>query len=155
MMDEKKQKRIRIVGLVVLTILVIVGIVLTIYFVQKNDSKNNEKKDYIKAQINQTVSLEKIDFTVTGVEFEPFNSEGLISMWVTVRIDAKEFFTDSLLSYQLRNVDEPYGQEGHKDYLYSGESSTFKVNFVVKDNQELLYLIYAGKIEIALGEAHI
>ena len=153
MEQAKKQKTIRIVGFIALTILVIVGVVLTVYFVQKGET--NTKKGYINTQICQTVSLDKIDFTVTNIAFEPSYAEDVISVNLTINIDAKENYRDSLYNYGLSNGCEPFGEEGHKEALKAGESSTFKVNFVVKDNQELLYLIYAGKIKVALGEAHI
>ena len=57
MEQQKKQKTIRIVSLVALTILVIVGVVLTMYFVQKADNK-----EYIQGVIGQEIDTKDYVF---------------------------------------------------------------------------------------------
>ena len=65
MSNDKKQTAIRIVGFIALTILVIVGVILTIYFVQK--AEDNSKIEYINGQIGTRMELGDSYFTVTDV----------------------------------------------------------------------------------------
>ncbi len=153
--NVKKQKVLRIVGLVVVTILVVVGIFLTIYFVQKSE---NEKKanqiEYIQSEINKVVEQDGFNFIVKDMKIlSQDEDEGTINIQLTIEIEAKEDMSISYTDFSIENSTY-LSQNGLKDTISKGESLTFELNWVVKSSNKLLYLIYKN-IKIALGQVQI
>lgn len=147
-MEDKKQKRIRIIGLITLTILVVVGVILAIYFTQKKDNENNQKIDYIVTDVNKVVNQDAFDFIATiDKDREIEGDSAHISLSVT--ISAKQDM-NLVLSDFIVNNSTLESQNGFKNDIKSGESLSFELNFVVKTNQSL-YLIYKN-IKVNLGE---
>ena len=147
-MEDKKQKRIRVIGLITLTVLVIVGVILAIYFTQKKDNEDNQKVEYIVTQINETVNQDAFDLIVTNKkDGEIAGDNAHISVYVT--ISAKQDINLELSDFMVNNS-TPESQNGFENDIKSGESLSFELNFVVKTNQSL-YLIYKN-IKVNLGE---
>jgi len=150
MSNDKKQTAIRIVGFIALTILVIVGVILTIYFVQK--AEDNSKIEYINGQIGTRMELGDSYFTVTDFKTISKDSEKAI-VQVEVKIEAKESTSLSLSNFSL-DSGTFLTEEGFKESLEKDEILTFELNYVVKLDNSLLYLIYKN-FKIALGEVQI
>ena len=151
-MEDKKQKRIRVIGLITLTVLVIVGVILAVYFTQKNE--NDNKIEYINTEIGKIVECDAFDFRVTNFTYtSEGQDEGNVSLNVFVTIDAKQDMHLSLSDFSLNNS-AVKAQNGFKNDINQGESLSFELNYVVKSNQELLYLIYKN-IKVALGQVQI
>ena len=150
MSNDKKQTAIRIVGFIALTILVIVGVILTIYFVQK--AEDNSKIEYINGQIGTRMELGDSYFTVTDFKTISKDSEKAI-VQVEVKIEAKESTSLSLSNFSL-DGGTFLTEEGFKESLEKDEILTFELNYVVKLDNSLLYLIYKN-FKIALGEVQI
>ena len=143
----KKQKYLRIVGLVTLTILVVVGVVLAIYFTQKNDT-------IITGQIGQRIVQEKYDFTVTNFTTDKESlKDGYYICTTYITIEAKKDMKISLKDFSLNGY-ELKEANGFKEKIKKGENLSFELNWVVKEDKELLYLIYKN-LKIALGEVQI
>ena len=150
MSNDKKQTAIRIVGFIALTILVIVGVILTIYFVQK--AEDNSKIEYINGQIGTRMELGDSYFTVTDFKTISKDSEKAI-VQVEVKIESKESTSLSLSNFSL-DSGTFLTEEGFKESLEKDEILTFELNYVVKLDNSLLYLIYKN-FKIALGEVQI
>ena len=147
MEQTKKQKYIRIVGLITLTILVVVGVVLAIYFTQKNDT-------VIAGQIGQKIEQDKYTFEVTSFKTNKETLDnGYVQCTTYITIEAKKDMKISLKDFSL-NGNELKEAVGFKEKLKKGENLSFELNWVVKEDKELLYLIYKN-LKIALGEVQI
>ena len=149
MEENKKQKRIRVIGLITLTVLVIVGVILAIYFVQKKDNEENKKIEYIVTEVNKAVEQDAFDFKVTNFKTngDIDGDDAHVSVYVT--ITAKQDMHLEQSDFLLNNYTQE-GQNGFKNDINNGESLSFELNFVVKTNQSL-YLIYKN-IKVNLGE---
>ena len=145
---QKKSKIIRIVSLIALTVIVIAGIVLTVFFVQKTEPPTIK---YINGEVNKTIELDEYNFIVSKLNFEGVDDEN-VKMTITISIEAKEDTKIFIEDFKVNNY-ELESQSGFKETINSGEILEFQLNYVVKLDQELLYLIY-NNIKIALGEAH-
>ena len=146
MEQTKKQKTIRIVSLIVLTILVIVGVVLTIYFVQKADT-------IIAGEIGKDIETKDYTFKVTNFVCDNTDQEtGFTKATITIEIKAKKNIKVNLSKFALGDY-TLLSADGFKDSLKKGDISQFELNYVVKVDQKLLYIIY-NNIKIALGEAY-
>ncbi len=150
MSNDKKQTAIRIVGFIALTILVIVGVILTIYFVQK--AEDDSRIEYVKGQIGTRMELGDSYFTVTDFKTISKDSEKAL-VQVEVKIEAKESTSLSLSNFSL-DSGTFLTDEGFKESLEKDEILTFELNYVVKLDNSLLYLIYKN-FKIALGEVQI
>ncbi|MCR4875054.1 MAG: hypothetical protein K5923_04925 [Clostridia bacterium] len=151
-MEDKKQKRIRIIGLITLTILVVVGVILAIYFTQKKD--NESQIEYINTEIKKVVEQDDYDFKVYDFKTTlDGQEEGSAYVSVYLTITAKKDINIALSDFSLGNY-AIKSQNGFKNELKEGESLSFELNYVVKSNQELLYLIYKN-IKVALGQVQI
>ena len=146
---QKKSKIIRIVTFVALTIIVILAIVLTMYFVQKNDEKNNI--DYISGEIGKTIENGSYYFKVYDLKSEGVDEEN-VRLTIYIEIQAKEDLELNIDDFKLDNY-ALESQSGFNNSINSGEKLDFQLNYVVKSDNKLLYLIY-NNIKIALGEAH-
>ena len=146
---QKKSKIIRIVTFVALTIIVILAIVLTMYFVQKNDEKNNI--DYINGEIGKTIENGSYYFKVYDLKSEEASEEN-VRLTIYIEIQAKEDVELNIDDFKLDNY-ALESQSGFNNSIKSGEKLDFQLNYVVKCDNKLLYLIY-NNIKIALGEAH-
>ena len=149
MEENKKQKRIRVIGLITLTVLVIVGVILAIYFVQKKDNEENKKIEYIVTEVNKAVEQDAFDFKVTNFKTngDIDGDDAHVSVYVT--ITAKQDMHLEQSDFLLNNYTQE-GQNGFKNDINNGESLSFELNFVVKTHQSL-YLIYKN-IKVNLGE---
>ena len=146
MEQTKKQKTIRIVSLIALTILVIVGVVLTIYFVQKADT-------IIVGEIGK--EIENKDYTIKVTNFVCDNTDqetGFTKATITIEMKAKKNIKVNLSKFALGDY-TLLSADGFKESLKKGDISQFELNYVVKVDQKLLYIIY-NNIKIALGEAY-
>ena len=151
-MEDKKQKRIRVIGLITLTVLVIVGVILAVYFTQKKE--NEGTIEYIKTSIGKTVEQDAYDFKVYDFKTSTDGQEeGEIFASVYITITAKQDINLTLSDFSLGNY-ALKAQNGFKNDIKQGESLSFELNYVVKSNQELLYLIYKN-IKVALGQVQI
>ena len=154
MEQTKKQKTIRIVGFIALTILIVVGVILTIYFVQKADEAKNPQIDYIKGQINQKMESNDCYFTVTNFKTLSIDEQkSKANVQVEVKIEARQDMNLSITNFAL-DSGSYVSQEGFKETLEKDEILTFELNYVVKLDNSLLYLIYKN-FKIALGEVQI
>ena len=146
MEQTKKQKTIRIVGLVVLTILVILGVVLTIYFVQKADK-------VISGGIRQEIDTKNYTFKVTNFVCDRTGqADGYTKATISIEIKAKKNIKVDLSKFSLGEY-TLLSEEGFKESIKKDDISQFELNYVVKVDQKLLYIIY-NNIKIALGEAY-
>ena len=146
MEQTKKQKTIRIVGLVVLTILVILGVVLTIYFVQKADK-------VISGDIRQEIDTKNYTFKVTNFVCDRTEqADGYTKATISIEIKAKKNIKVDLSKFILGEY-TLLSEEGFKESIKKDDISQFELNYVVKVDQKLLYIIY-NNIKIALGEAY-
>lgn len=147
--QKKKEKVLRIVGLVALTIIIIVGVVLTIYFVQKNSDE--QVINYTSGEINQLIEKGSFNFKVINFETISQNVDaGESEVKVTVEIRANEDISLSINDFNL-NQYAYASQENFKNSLNKDETLSFSVNYVVKTNKELLFFIYKD-IKISLGQ---
>ena len=87
MEETKKKKVIRIVTFVALTIVVILAVVLTMYFVQKNDK--DKKIEYITGDINQTIENGSYNFKVYDLKSYQVE-EDKARLVISIEIEAKE-----------------------------------------------------------------
>ena len=147
-MEDKKQKRIRVIGLITLTVLVIVGVILAIYFTQKKDNENNQKIEYIVTDVNKVVNQDAFDFIAT-IDKDAEIEGDIAHISLSVTITAKQDMNLALSDFIVNNSTLE-SQNGFKNDIKSGESLSFELNFVVKTNQSL-YLIYKN-IKVNLGE---
>ena len=152
MEQAKKQKTIRIVGFIALTILVIVGVFLTIYFVQK--AETDTQIEYIKGQIKKVNETADCYFTVT--DFKTISKDvdnNKAEVQVEIKVEAKKDMNLSLSDFGF-DTGTYLSNVGFKETLEKGEILTFELNYVVKLDNSLLYLIYKN-FKIALGEVQI
>ena len=149
MEETKKKKVIRIVTFVALTIVVILAVVLTMYFVQKNDK--DKKIEYITGDINQTIENGSYNYKVYDLKSYQVE-EGKARLVISIEIEAKEDLALNLSDFKVENY-ALESESGFKNSLNSGEKLDFQLNYVVKLDHKLLYLIY-NNIKINLGEAH-
>ncbi len=148
MEQTKKQKTIRIVGLVVLTILVILGVFLTIYFVQKADNK-----EYLTGEVGQEIDAGDYTFKVTNFVCDNQDRvDGCTKATISIEIKAKKNLKVKLSKFKLGEY-TLLSEEGFKESIKKDDISQFELNYVVKVDQKLLYIIY-NNIKIALGEAY-
>ena len=148
MENTKKQKVIRIVGLVTLTILVIVGVILTIYFVQKAENSK------VTGQIGQTIEQDNYYFTVTNFKTNKDSVDGdYIEVTTYITMEAKKNISVKIKDFSLNDY-ELKDAVSFPEKINKGEKASFELNWVVKKDSELLYLIYKN-IRIALGEVQL
>ena len=151
MEESKKKKYIRIVSLIALTIFVIVGVALTIYFVQKKDNEN--KIEYILGEINKPIENEDVILTVKDFKSSSEGQkDGYAKVTIKIEVQAKKDMTILLSDFNLHNYALD-SQNGFESELKKDNISAFELNYVVKLDQKLLYIIY-NNIKIALGEAY-
>ncbi|MBE5763417.1 MAG: hypothetical protein E7338_04265 [Clostridiales bacterium] len=148
MENTKKQKVIRIVGLVTLTILVIVGVILTVYFVQKADNSK------VIGQIGQTIEQDNYNYTVTNFKINKETAtDEYVEVTTYITMEAKKNISVKIKDFSLNNY-ELKDAVSFPEKINKGEKASFELNWVVKKDSELLYLIYKN-IRIALGEVQL
>lgn len=151
MEQEKKLKWIRIVGLITLTILVIVGVVLTMYFIQKKDTK--EVVQYTQKQIGDAVEFDGYTYLVKDFKVLGENADDTSDVQIEIEIEATKDINISLDDFKLvEGTLQSHG--GFNGEINSGDKITFKLIYVVKTDNKLLYLIYKN-IKTALGQVQI
>lgn len=149
--DIKKKRYIRIVSLIALTIFVVTAIALTIYFVQKNDEKN--KIEYISGDIGKDIEVTDLIFKVKDFKStSEGQADGYAKVTISIEIKAKETLDLKLEDFKLGDY-AISSQSGFTSHIEKDNNSSFELNYVVKLDQKLLYIIYHN-IKIALGEAY-
>ena len=130
-------------GLIALTILVIVGIVLVVYFVNKNSQPIN----YTQIEINKEAVGDGYSFKVDNISFSDSDEDEYAILSVELSFSASKklkFDSDSIIvdHSTLLNSNMP-------DKMASGESVKATLSYKVKKGQEL-FLRY-DTYKVALG----
>ena len=146
---QKKKKVFRIGVFVALTIVVILAVVLTMYFVQKAEDKT--KIEYKIGDVGTTIENGAYNFKVKDLKPDPIDDDH-VKLQIYIEIEPNEDLNLNLADFKLSDYTLE-SQSGFNSSIKSGEKIEFQLNYVVKLDQELLYLIY-NNIKIRLGEAH-
>ncbi len=149
-------KKWKSITLVLLTIVVVVGVFLTIFLVEKNDQRN-----YIERHIDDLNKSSKVDFCVKSVDIS--KSIGGVEatgdkVWMVVTIDltANKNFTLKMSHF---NVDKTQPSKAPKclsesQKLNTGEQKTIKLSFQV-DESGKTHRLYCFGYKVVLGSSLI
>ncbi len=155
-MSKKMSKKWKSIVLVLLTIIVVGGVFLTIFLVEKNDQRNN-----IERHIDDINTSSKVDFCVKSVDIT--KSIGGVeadenNVWMTVTIDiaAKKNFTLKMSHF---NVDKTQPSKApnclsESQKLNTGEQKTIKIAFQVPESGKT-HRLYCFGYKVVLGSSLI
>lgn len=68
-MDNTKLKRVRIIGLIALTIAVVIAVALSVYFVDKKDKKDNAPPQYTTYSVGEIIQCDTAQYSVRDIQF--------------------------------------------------------------------------------------
>lgn len=141
--ESKKFKTLRTIGLISLTILVVVGIFLTVLLTEKNS-----KFEYI--DIGQTIELEELNFKVYDVSFENIDDKN-IKVIVYIDIVCKKDQTIKTKNYSLDNGSLLNSTFGESIKMTKGENSQYILSYSVnKDKKGYFFNAYHYKYRLGI-----
>lgn len=134
--DVLKNKRF--IGLVLLTIVIIIGIVLTVFLVNKNSTVE-------KLDIKEVGYSNNYSFCVSDIKTMPVDD--YVELSVHIVIDAKKTIKVSEDDFKVNGIN-PKSSENFKEKI-SSEKVEFVLKYDIKTN-ELLYLTFES-FKVALA----
>ena len=151
---DKKGKRLRFAGLVLLTVLVIAAALLTVFIAKSCDEK-------VQLDMGQSYDAGKAVLTVTGLEIKRVGTTQQVYVIVTVKTEAKKDFTfnpydfsiDDVSPMFLRYTDDNGGKSEintDETVVAAGETAEIKIAFMVPRSMKESFLTYK-KAVIRLG----
>lgn len=147
---EKRNKRLRFAGLIVLTVLVVVAVVVTALVVKSCTEK-------VSLDIGQPYDAGKASVTVTDVEITRLHSTEQVYAVVTVKVAAEKDFTldpgdfeiDGVAAIELVLPDDTI-VSADAQKIAAGETAEVKIAFLVPRSMKVSFLTYKNA-EIRLG----
>ena len=147
---EKRNKRLRFAGLIVLTVLVVVAVVVTALVVKSCTEK-------VTLDIGQPYDAGKATVTVTGVEIKRVAVTEQVYAIITLKVEAEKDFTLDPEDFELDGV-SPMGLglpdgtnlDTEEKEIAAGATEQVEIALLVPRSMKVSFLTYK-KAEIRLG----
>lgn len=147
---EKKKKRLRFAGLVILTILVVAAVIITALSVKSCEEK-------INLDLGQPYDAGKATVTVSDLSVKSIADSEMVYAIVTVKVETEKDFTLDPSDFALdgtppMNLKLADGTEvtTEKTEIVAGQTKDVKIAFMVKRSMAVSFLTYK-KAVIRLG----
>ncbi len=147
---EKKKKRLRFAGLVILTVLVIAAVIITALAVRSCE-------ETVNLDIGQPYDAGKATVTVTDVSVQGIADTGNVYAVITVEVAAEKDFTLDPYDFELDGISPTdTGISGDstittgKTEIGAGETKEIKLAFMTERSMAVSFLTYK-RAEIRLG----
>ena len=147
---DKRNKRLRFAGLILLTVLVVVAVVVTALVVKSCNEK-------VSLDIGQPYDAGKATVTVTGVAIKRMAATEQVYAIITLRVDAEKDFVLDPGDFELDGV-PPMGLglpdgtdlDTEEKEIAAGATEQVEIAFLVPRSMKVSFLTYK-KAEIRLG----